>query len=89
MTWRLLFSRNAEKFLEANDVKREEIFELARKAVKKFQGEDTNLNIKKLKGSWMDFYRIRKGKLRVILEFDFEALTVFIENIDWRGNAYK
>lgn len=89
MTWKVQFSGNADKFLEANRVKREEIFKLIRSAIKKFQGENINLDIKKLKGPWTGFYRIRKGRLRVILEFDFDTLSIFIEEIDWRGSAYK
>ena len=41
-----------------------------------------------MKGEWEGFYRIRKGKWRVIVEFDFNSSSVFIEDIDWRGNIY-
>ena len=34
------------------------------------------------------FYRIRRGKIRIIAEFRFEDSVVFIEVIDWRGNIY-
>ena len=46
------------------------------------------IDIKKMKGEWKGFYRIRKGKWRIIAEFDFDNNSVFIENIDWRGNIY-
>ena len=58
-------------------------------AIKFFQGIDTNIDIKKLKGQWKGFYRIRKGKIRIIAGFNFEYKAVFIERIDHRGNVYK
>ena len=88
MTWRIDLSRNAEKFLGKNRLTIEEVQELVRKALQYFQGEDINIDIKKLKGKWAGFYRIRSGRLRIIIEFDFENSVVFIEEIDWRGNVY-
>ncbi|MDP3727583.1 MAG: hypothetical protein Q8R35_03010 [bacterium] len=75
MSWRLDVSRNAEKFLEKNNLTIGEIDELAGKAVRYFRGEDVNVDIKKLKGR--------------CAEFDFDRSAVFIEAIDWRGNVYK
>ena len=57
--------------------------------LKKIQGEDINVDIKKLKGEWQGFYRSRTGKIRVIFEVNFDAFVVSIENIDFRGSAYK
>lgn len=70
-------------------ISEEEILVLCAKAVRKFRGEDINLDIKKLKGLWQDFYRIRKGRLRIIVSFDFDSAIAAIEAIDWRGGAYK
>lgn len=89
MTWEISFSKDAHKFLERNHIAEEEIFELVRKTIKKFQGEDINIDIKKLKGRWFGFFRIRKGKLRIITEFNFDNLSALIEEIDWRGGVYK
>lgn len=50
---------------------------------------ETSVDIKKLKGKWKGFYRVRSGRMRIIAEFNFENSIVFIEEIDWRGNAYK
>ena len=57
--------------------------------MRKFKGEDININIKKLRGEWEGFYRIRFGKLRIIAEFQFEGCRAYIERIDWRGSVYK
>lgn len=89
MNWDIAFSKQAEKFLEKNTVSRKDIFELIRSALKKFKGEKVNIDVKKLKGEWEGFHRIRKGKARVIAEFRFDNFSVFVEVIDWRGEVYK
>lgn len=90
MIFNLNFSKQAEKFLKTTkDVSKEEIFVIISKAVKKFRGENINIDIKKLRGEWFGFFRIRVGKIRIIAEFDFDNQSVFIEVIDTRGNAYK
>ena len=89
MNWRIYISKNAGKFLEKSQFTREEVDDLIRKAIHYFQGERINLDIKKLKGKWAGFYRIRRGRIRIIAEFNFDNSVVFIEEIDWRGNIYK
>lgn len=89
MKWTVDFTRDAEKFLERNNVNRQEIFELIELSIRKFKGEVVNINIRKLKGRWRGFYRIKRGDLRIIASFDFDSLRIFVEKIDWRGNAYK
>ncbi len=89
MSWRIDTSQNAEKFLVKNKLTVEEIKILIGRAILFFGGQKINADIKKLKGEWKGFYRIRSGKIRIIAEFDFDQSTVFIEVIDWRGNAYK
>ncbi|MFH1462661.1 MAG: type II toxin-antitoxin system RelE/ParE family toxin [bacterium] len=89
MRWRIDISRNAEKFLTKNKLTIDEIQELVSRAIRYFQKENINVDIKKLKGKWRGFYRIRSGRMRIIAEFHFENSVVFIEEIDWRGNVYK
>ena len=89
MKWRIGISRDAEKFIQKNQLTRTEAFELIERAIRYFQGEDINVDIKKLTGKWAGFYRIRRGKIRIIAEFNFENSFIFIEEIDWRGNVYK
>ncbi|MDO8474277.1 MAG: hypothetical protein Q7S62_01935 [bacterium] len=67
----------------------DEVKELIEKTIRYFQGGNTNLDLKKLKGEWEGFYRIRSGRIRIIAEFNFESSVAFIEEIDWRGNVYK
>ncbi|HDH04008.1 MAG TPA: type II toxin-antitoxin system RelE/ParE family toxin [Candidatus Campbellbacteria bacterium] len=76
------------KFIEKENITEGDVVEVARKTILKFQGEDLNVDIKKLKGKWTGFYRIRIGKLRIIAEFNFDNFSVLIEEIDWRGRVY-
>lgn len=89
MPFKISFSKNAFKFIKINEISIKEFFELIKICVEKFKGENVNIDIKKLKGEWHGFYRIRKGKLRIILEFDFDNSSVLVEEIDYRGNIYK
>ena len=79
MKWRIGVSRDAEKFLQKNQLTKTEVFELIEKAIRYFQGEDINVDIKKLTGKWSGFYRIRRGRIRIIAEFNFEDSFIFVE----------
>ena len=89
MNWRVDFSKDALKFLDQNNLEEGFIVDKIKFALRKFKGEDINIDIKKLKGDWEGFYRIRFGKLRIIVEFQFETYRAYIDKIDWRGNVYK
>ncbi len=89
MNWRVDFSKNSLKFLTRNNLPEGFIIDRIKLVLRKFGGENVNIDIKKLAGKWEGFYRIRSGKLRIILEFQFERYRVYIEEIDWRGSAYK
>jgi mRNA interferase RelE/StbE len=88
MRWKIETSRNAEKFLAKNQLSKDEVLELVGRAIRRLCGERVNVNMRKLAGEWEGFYRIRRGKIRIIAEFRFEDSVVFIEEIDWRGNIY-
>lgn len=89
MSWVVDFSSDSLKFLKKNNLIEDLIIDKIKLAIRKFRGEQINIDIKKLGGKWEGFYRIRVGKLRVILEFQFRNYRVFIEEIDWRGGLYK
>ena len=89
MSWYIDFSSNSLKFLKQKNLKESFIIIKIKLALCKFRGENVNINIKKLKGEWEGFYRIRSGRLRIIVEFCFETNRVYVEEIDYRGNIYK
>ncbi len=88
MKWRIDLAKHASAFIETNNIPKEHIFAVIADAIKNFQGEVISIDIRKMKGQWEGFYRIRKGKWRIIAEFNFDTNFVFIEDIDWRGNIY-
>lgn len=89
MIWKISLSKKVERFLEKQRISQKEIFRVVKKSIDKLQGRDVNVDIKKLKGAWAGFYRSRVGKIRIIVEFNFDNFSAFIERVDFRGNVYK
>jgi mRNA interferase RelE/StbE len=88
MKWRIDYSRNADKFIQKHNVRikvRNEI----KKFLIKMKGKNVNIDLSKLSGEWQGYYRIRKGKLRIIFEVSKSARVLFVEKIDFRGDVYK
>ena len=69
MNWSIGFSADSLKFLKKNNLEENFIIEKVKLTLLKFRGKNVNINIKKLKGEWRGFYRIRAGRLRIITEF--------------------
>ena len=88
MKWRIGYSRDAEKFIVKHNIHDEVKAELE-KFLMMLKGENINLDIKKLSGEWEGYYRVRKGRLRIIFEPDKNQKLVFVEKIDFRGDVYK
>ncbi len=89
MTWHVDFSTDSLKFLKKNNLDETFVIDKVKLAVRKFSGEDININIKRLSGKWQGFYRIRSGKVRIIADFKFDSWQAYVEVIDWRGSVYK
>ncbi len=88
MKWNIEYSRHADKFIEKEDI-RVTVREQIKGFLKKMRGKPINIDVKKLKGKWKGYLRIRKGKLRVIFAVDFEDKALYVERVDFRGKAYK
>ena len=88
MNWRIDFSASSLKFLKQNNLEENFVIDKIKLALQKFKRENININIKKLRGEREGFYRISSGRLRIIVEFQFERNRAYIEEIDWRGNVY-
>ena len=88
MKWRIDYSKEADKFIQKQDI-REEVREELKKFFKKSKGENINIDVKKLSGVWAGYYRIRKGKLRIIFEVNKTEKILFVEKVDFRGDVYK
>ena len=88
MKWRIGYSREALKFIEEQDVG-VQVKEGLEKFLLKMKGENVNVDAKKLCGDWIGYYRLRKGKVRIIFEIDKIERALFVEKIDFRGDVYK
>ena len=89
MTFRIDFSKESLKFINNNDIEENDIIEDVFKVVEKLKGKNVNIDLKKMRGEWKGFYRLRLGKKRIIFQIDFNAKEIFIDRIDFRGVVYK
>ncbi|MBS3976422.1 MAG: hypothetical protein KGZ75_06805 [Syntrophomonadaceae bacterium] len=88
MTWRIIYSNDVENFIQKQNV-HEEVREELKKFLLKVKGENINIDLKKLTGDWIGYYRLRKGKLRIIFEVKKAEKTLFVEKVDFRGDVYR
>lgn len=89
MSWYLEFSKDSDKFLKTQKLNKIQIVNEIKKFIKKVNGEVININVKKLTGAWKGYYRIRKGKIRIIFQVNSSQKTIYIDKIDFRGDIYK
>lgn len=87
------YERKAYKFLKNNESKISitSVNELIIKAIKKLSGKNVNIDLVKMKGRFLGYYRIRKSDIRIIFHIKEaqEKIIITIANIDFRGNVYK
>ncbi|ODS29658.1 MAG: hypothetical protein SCARUB_05244 [Candidatus Scalindua rubra] len=88
MKWRIGYSKEADKFIQKHNI-RIEVREEMKKFLIKMKGENVNIDLRKLSGEWKGYYRLRKGKLRIIFEVSKSERFLFVEKIDFRGDVYK
>jgi mRNA interferase RelE/StbE len=87
------FSRSSIKFLKKLDATRQEhIREKIALLKSSIEGQKAlpadELDLKKLKGDWKGYFRIRIGQIRIIFKLNPEANEILIHNINFRGSAY-
>ncbi|NEO03937.1 MAG: type II toxin-antitoxin system RelE/ParE family toxin [Moorea sp. SIO3I7] len=88
------FRKSAIKFLESADQEttaniRKQLRQLVDAIENKSIIPFNDLDIKKMKGNWEGFYRLRIGKIRVIFTVDLTLADIEIYTIGFRGNVYK
>ena len=88
MTWTIEYSRDADLFIQAEG-NQGEVNRQIEGFLRKLLGESINIDVKKLKGEWKGYFRIRKGRLRIIFSVDTSHRFIYVERIDFRGDAYK
>ena len=88
MKWSIVYSRDADKFIERENIS-VEVREQIKHFLKKMKGQSINIDVKKLKGKWKGYLRIKKGKLRVIFSVNVKDRVLYIKRVDFRGKVYK
>ncbi|QLE57113.1 type II toxin-antitoxin system RelE/ParE family toxin [Nostoc sp. TCL26-01] len=88
------FRKNAIKFLEkANIEETDKIQEKLNQLLIIIEEQGiipfTELDIKKMKGDWEGFYRLRLGKIRIIFTVTIDSGEIEIYTIGMRGDVYK
>lgn len=62
-------SKDAIKFVNKQNI-HNEVREEIKKFFKRIEGENINIDLKKLEGVWAGYYRLKKGKVRIIFEIN-------------------
>jgi mRNA interferase RelE/StbE len=88
MTWHVAYSKRADSFIKEQGIQTT-VRELVRDFILKITGAPGNVDVRKLKGDWAGYYRIRKGKIRIIIKPDSGSATVFVDAVDFRGSVYR
>ena len=88
------FRKNAIKFLEKANLEDVEKIQEKISQLLAFVEEQaiipfTELDIKKMKGDWEGFYRLRIGKIRIVFTVNTQSGEVEIFTIGARGDVYK
>jgi len=84
MNWQIKYKKGAWKFLSEN-----RLIDRFETTIKLFVKDKTRIDIKKLAGKLKGHYRLRIGKVRAILKFDFKSKIVYVKKADFRGRIYK
>lgn len=88
MKWNVEYSKRAKDFIEKHGIENK-IRDSIRNFILRITGSNINIDAKKLKGDWEGYYRIRKGKVRIILKVDNKSKSIFVDAVDFRGSVYK
>ena len=88
------FRKNAIKFLEKANLEDAEKIQEKISQLLYFVEEQaiipfTEIDIKKMKGDWEGFYRLRIGKIRIVFTVNTQSGEVEIFTISTRGDVYK
>lgn len=89
-SWTFSISKEANNFLAKQPQKiRARIMDKL-SALKKYleNKEPISIDLKSLSGNWLGFYRIRSGKIRIILTIHQEEFLIKIHEIEFRGSIY-
>ena len=87
--WKIELGKQADKFVKKENITDDELLAAMQKFVNHSAGLDVNIGVKKLRGKWKGYHRIRIGKIRMLLRVNFKERTISINKMDYRGDVYK
>jgi len=83
MRWEIEYEEDAYEFLEQKN-----LLDRVEKSIVGFL-KGQRVDIKKLKGKWEGYFRLRIGKIRVIFKINKQKKRITIRFADYRGEIYK
>ncbi len=90
MKFKINIGKDAKKALDKLDEK-ERLRVLSK--IKDFgdwmEGKSVNIDIRKLKGQWEGYYRLRIGKIRILISVQVEGGIIKVYDIGYRRDIYK
>ncbi len=91
MDWKIIFSKSAVRdidILEPSD--KEKISRILSKLLRFLElGKLPRLDIKKMRGKWRGFLRLRTGDLRIIFRLMKEEKLIFVVRVGKRKKVYR
>jgi len=88
--WRIELSKESRKYLNRSESRVVSLIFNKINAFKEWLEHKGPLtvDVKRLKGNWEGFYRIRLGNIRIIFSLDREEMIIRVHDIGHRGNVY-
>ncbi|RKY51520.1 MAG: hypothetical protein DRP89_08930, partial [Candidatus Neomarinimicrobiota bacterium] len=87
------YSRQSIKFLnkQSEIITKEKAKEIILLSLRKFfLKNNMNIDLKKLRGKWKNYFRVRAGKVRIVFSIKKNKIvSVLVHCIDFRSNVYK
>jgi len=89
--WEYEFSKESIKALEGLNTKTRDLVKKKIKNIGEWldNRDFLQVDVKKLKGRWKGFYRLRIGRIRVIITIDEKNELIRVYEMGFRGDVYK
>lgn len=89
MTYELRLSKPASKFLEKHPKEKQKFIKIFKEITTDYEKAVNQYDIKQMKGTTSETYRLRIGKYRAIYRLYNDILIIFVLDIGSRGDIYK
>jgi mRNA interferase RelE/StbE len=87
MKWTIDYSGRAGKFIQKQGIS-DAVRSLLKDLIFRIHGKPVNLDLKKLRGQWQGYLRIRSGDIRIILKVYKKEKRIYVDKVDFRGSVY-